>query len=136
MKTKKDFLEREREDSIKEKERFDKLPAWARNEIERLRANERDYKTKAYEAAHPGLKSNTWIETYATAEPGEDKRLGLPSDSTIVFNIGDAKNERRIQCRVIWRDGHSPSLHASSPDGTLIVKPHASNSIELKVEDR
>lgn len=121
--------------TTKDKERFDKLPMWARHEIERLRANERDYKTKAYEAAHPGLKSNTWIETYA--EVDGDKRLGLPSDSTIVFNIGDAKNERRIQCRVHWRDGHiTPSLHVSSSDGTLIVKPCAANFIELKVEDR
>lgn len=104
-----------------------KLPAWARNLIEKLEADIA-YERKRNAVIDAG-ESDTWIESNV---PTFGAKTFLPSGSLIKFRTkGGIVRVNAIRDR---RDRQVGELDVNSEVGALIVRPRAANALFLYAE--
>lgn len=103
------------------KARFDRLPAWAKDEITRLR-RDADYHRR--DAAALRLGAYGPEDTDTVADPYNDAPLRLPKGAAIEFTLGE-HYDQKIRVRVI--DG---ALDVNGNAG-VYVKPQAGNALRI-----
>jgi len=102
-------------------EKFDRLPKWARMEINRLSGDLENYKQKVAQISGKE-ETNVYCEGYATP------RINLPKNSHVTFDIVDGL----ISANVV--DGELRVYGQSR--WPLLVLPRASNSVYLIFGER
>lgn len=102
--------------------RFDRLPAWARDEMKRLQY--RAFRAEEELAAH---RSGAYgpADTDTVVSPYREVPLNLPKGATVEFRLGD---HRAIRVRVV--DGEIEL----NGDGRLHMTPDASNHLRVRTE--
>ena len=100
-----------------DKTREEKLPLWARDELERLRGNVEDFKRQLDEVGGP-------TPTLVRIEHFERDDVCLPNDSRVNFGV------RRESFECSWSEDYS-ALQVLG-DLPLVVAPHSSNLVIIK----
>lgn len=105
-----------------------KLPLWAQHLVEKLEADVSYWKEKANAVAAGPAFSNVFIDDMI-----DQKKRALPPNSHIGFRIGGPFDDGRdiITCNPDRTTGSRLIVRAQR---SLIVRPHASNTIMLDWE--
>lgn len=107
--------------------RFNTLPVWARNELTRLRGNERYYKQQLTAAIG---ERETPIEVNPGSDMSDAPRKFLDESSRVRFDVG----KRAFIDVSLSPEGDGVEVYAAL-GGTLKVLPRSSNVVRLVVED-
>jgi len=97
------------------------------------------WKRRALAAAGEEGQTNTHLLDY-TADDRRKQERGLPPSARIQFTIAGELVQHRLKdlrYRVhVHIDEDRGALVVNSPDGTLVVVPHAANQFHVRVSDR
>ena len=110
--------------------RVARLAKWAQREIERWKREAEQYRARLEEIESTFPDSNVKV---SQMRPYEDQ--GLPLDSEIDFYLGDERRKYQDMITVQHlRTKDRKVLRVSGSGNSLIVKPSASNTIEITLE--
>lgn len=105
-------------------DQFDRLPRYAREEIERLRANIK-YERDRWESTLPREDGFVSVALQNLTDPA--KSHPIPSNSRVRFHIlGDREMDRHID---VYMDGGGIQVMGEEP---LLVKMHAANVFNVE----
>lgn len=105
---------------------FDRLPKWAKIEMQRLQRNLKFHQEEHLRIATGGIlekDTNTLVDPYA------DIPQMLEANSTVAFRLGEDWRHGVVRVR-ISRDG---TLNVNGDHG-LLIRPNSSNDIQIGLE--
>ena len=115
-----------------------KLPKWAQSHIANL---ERQIEELKAEAARFGEQQPTRILHDQTYGSLQDAGTWLRSDRDVAFYLGDIPADKgsydgRISCRLSKRTQNEPIHLELMGSGQLVITPHVTNVIRVRLEER
>ena len=108
-----------------ETKQLEKLPKWAREEIQRLE-NYKNYLEEKLAQFEGKEETNTFIENLLQVNP-------LPKNARIVFKIGESKKNK---VRFYIKENGDIDVNSDSTLGQIaVIMPRASNSFYIRFID-
>ena len=108
----------------RERERYERLPKWARHRIEKLERDSEHWKNKALEKEKGD--TNTFQRDYSGFP--ETNRRPMARDSHVIFVTDDSEVE------VGFRDSGELHITATGRSDRLVIRPHSSNIVVVSGE--